>query len=105
MQKKHFFKFVEGLRLHESRKADHFFSLIQGLPATRFQRNFRNQKRESDIKYYTNLLFDKTFSVKQFLHAMADDVNCMYDLRIQKILVFPVRLYVRYAKGISLNLY
>lgn len=103
IQKDHFFKFIEALKLHESRKADQFFSLIQviisfyeqpstknrthficlifliqGLPATRFQRNFRNQKREADIKYYTDLLLDKTFSVKQFLVALADERNCMY---------------------------
>lgn len=78
-QKNHFFKFVEALRLHESRKADQFFTLIQGLPATRFQRNFRNQQRENQIKYYTDLLSNKTFDVKQFLQAMADNRNCMYD--------------------------
>lgn len=80
--KKHFFKFIECLRLHESRKADQLFALIHGIPATRFQRNARNQQREEKIKRLTNLLLKETYSVKQFLKAMADDGNCTYDFLI-----------------------
>lgn len=72
-QKKHFFKFVECLRVHESRKADNFFSLLNGLPATRFQRNMKNQRRDDKIKHFTALLLKKTLDVKQFSQAMADD--------------------------------
>lgn len=81
-QKEHYFKFIECLRLHESRKADQFFNLLHGLPATRFQRNFKNQRREIKIKYFTDLLVvDKTITVEQFLHGMANDQDCMYDLK------------------------
>lgn len=73
---KHFYKFIECLRLHESRKADQFVSLLQGRPGIRFQRSFKNQHRENKIKYFTDQLVNKTISVKQFLKAMADDGNC-----------------------------
>lgn len=76
-QKNHFYKFVEVIRLHESQKADHFFAAIQNLPATRFQRNFKNTKRLADIKYYTDLLMNETYSTREFLLAMADDENGM----------------------------
>lgn len=79
-RKKHFFKFIECLRLHESRKADILFSSLNGIPATRFQRNAKNQRRNEKIKHFTELLLKKKINAKEFLQAMADDckLNLQY---------------------------
>lgn len=81
-KKNHFFKFIEGLRLHESRKADHFHSLIHGVSATRFQKNDLNKQREQKIKSCTDKWLNETFSVAQFLQAMSDDDNGKCDWNI-----------------------
>lgn len=72
-QKKHFFKFIECLRLHESRKADNFFALVNGLQATRFQRHPKIQRRDEKIKSFTDSLTSSKINIEQFLQGMADD--------------------------------
>lgn len=78
VKKAHFFKFIEGLKLHESRKTDHLYNLLCGTtPNERFSRSKpRDQERDHKIKFYTNLLSEGEISIKDFLRAMATDENC-----------------------------
>lgn len=79
-KKAHLFKFIECLKLHESRKADRMYSLAHGtLPEIHFKaRREKDEIRAEKIRRCTSFLCEKKMSIKEFLEAMATDQTCMY---------------------------
>lgn len=79
LKRAHFFRFVERLRYHESRKANDMMNLtIDDLPQSQFEpKHMKDRERKEKIKYYTNLLDKKIITVEQFLEEMASDDNRM----------------------------
>lgn len=80
LKRDHFFKFIERLKLHDSRKTDDFFNLIHDnvLPKHQLERTKkRDQLREEKIKLYSFLLDRKEITFEQFLEEMATDKDCM----------------------------
>lgn len=76
----HFFKFVEGIRLHESHRADHMYNLVHGnVPSTQYDRkHHKDQEREEKIKKNTELISSGRISINEFLKQMAVDDNGEY---------------------------
>lgn len=74
-KKANFFKFLERLKLHESRKADDMHSRAHHtLPEKHFKRrHLRDQERENKIRSLTTLLESGAISTGDFLQAMANE--------------------------------
>lgn len=68
-----FFKFIERLRLHESRAADRMHNLAHDiLPDKQFQARLkRDQDRDEKIRHHTGLLCNGAITPEEFLDAMA----------------------------------
>lgn len=68
-----FFKFVDRLKIHESRKADHFISLVQdGSTEVAWKmKHKKDQERDEKIKLNTDLLRTGKSSITEFLNTMA----------------------------------
>lgn len=76
-KKANFFKFVEGLKLHESRKADDMHNRTHdNLPEEHFERrHLRDREREEKIRSHTILLESGVISTADFLQAMVDETS------------------------------
>lgn len=74
-KKQNYFKFVERLRIHESRKADRMHNLAHDvLPAKQFTaRHKADRLRHEKIKENTDLLRDGVISTAEFLSIMANE--------------------------------
>lgn len=74
-KKQHYFKFVERIKLHESRSTDRMFGVVHDeLPASHFEpRREVDKARQKKIKSNTELLSNGKISVDDFLNAMAAD--------------------------------
>lgn len=75
-----FFKLVERLKFHESRKADNFFNLAHDdVPMSQYQpRHMKDRVRNQKINELTEMLTKNRIDVERFLELMADEENCMY---------------------------
>lgn len=95
VKKGHFFKFVVGLKLHESRKADNMFNLVHGkMPNNQLHpKHPWDQERDNKIKHFIKLLCDKKLSIKGFLQGMASDKNCMFIINTNIFVI--VHLFVK----------
>lgn len=77
-KRSNFFKFIDGIKLHESRKTDRMFNLFNNIVSSILKRKHKiDQERENKIKNFTRLLDDKQITIEKFLQAMAADKNCM----------------------------
>lgn len=74
-----FFKFVERLRIHESRKADDMIALVQD-PVSKKQLEPKHKKdkdRNDKIKHFTDLLCAHKLTVADFLDAITSSNDGM----------------------------
>lgn len=75
----HFFEFVVGLKLHESRKADKMHNLLKNVMSNNQleRKHPKVRMRDGKIADLTKLLDEKKISIKEFL-AMSADENSMF---------------------------
>lgn len=74
-----FYRFVERLRIHESRKADEMIDLVRDLSKKHLQpRHKKDQDLDQKIKHNTSLLCAKIISIVDFLNAMTSVDDCKY---------------------------
>lgn len=71
----HFFKFVIGLKIHESRKADKMYNLLHNrMPKNQLKRKHRADKqRDERINHISKLFSEKRISLKEFLTMAAEN--------------------------------
>lgn len=72
-----FFEFVEGLKLHESRKANDLYNILHDhSPITPFtNRHKQVQMREEIIRRNTKALTDGKMTTKSFLEALTEELR------------------------------
>lgn len=70
-----FFKFVERLKIHESRKADEMFNLITSNtpPKHYMPKHLKDRRRDEKIRNNTDLLKRGVIDTYGFLDAMASE--------------------------------
>lgn len=86
LKKPHFFRFVQCLRYHESRKANDMINLHNDdMPQSHFEpRHKKDRERNNKIKHYTDLLEKNAIDVEQFLEAMASGYDGVFKLFCQR---------------------
>lgn len=80
----HFFKFIERLKFHESRKADNFINLAEDpIKESQYQpRHMKDRLRHNKITELTDMLKNNRIDVERFLEMMANEENCMYSSKV-----------------------
>lgn len=75
-KKSHFYRFVRGLKIHESRKAEKMFNLIHHkVPSDVVPRHRRDRERAERIKINTNLFCEIFLNIMEFFEALSIDEN------------------------------
>lgn len=80
-----FFVFIDGVKLFESKKSDELYNVIHAKPSANLNKAIRKEAQERDVRIrsLTELICSGAISTKQFLEAMAEDDQCMYENQFQ----------------------
>lgn len=80
-----FYRFVERLRIHESRRADEMINLVRDQSSKKHlePRHKKDQDRDQKIKHHTSLLCNNKVSIADFLNAMTSVDDCTYMTELQ----------------------
>lgn len=73
-----FYKFVERLKLHESRAADQMYNAVHGLQKCLEPHHEKDRQRAEKIKHFTKLICNRKLTPQEFLNAMAQKDRMYY---------------------------
>lgn len=73
-----FYKFIERLRLHESRAADNMYNAVHGLQKSLAPHHEKDRQRAEKIEHFTKLICNGKLTSQEFLNAMAQKDRMYY---------------------------